>query len=236
MKKLFFLTLCFCSTFGFGQVGINTTNPASTFEIVGQPNNNIIADGLIVPRLTGDQLKAKDQVYENNNTTTKGAIVYVTDKVTTPSTITAEVIGPGYYYFDGVKWLSFASDRSKDKWFYAPSIALPTTENGVPTAANSGISYDASTEIFTIDLFSIYKKQFNVTDANINSSFVKSNPSSSLDSFDSDQLDYFIIYYDNSVYDPASIAVNTDGILTYKILATGIVTQNTYMNVVFKEK
>jgi hypothetical protein len=234
MKKVFLILLFSISAAGYSQVGINQVLPKATLEIVGKPDEATTPDGVIVPKLTGDQLKAKDNVYLNQ-AEMDGTIVYVTEKVNTPSTLTADVLSPGYYYFDGSKWVSFYSSNNK-AWFYAPSIALPTSEAGVPVSSNSGISYDATTDTFEVDLYSIYKKQFNVTDSNINSTFVKSDPSASLNSFESNELDYFIIYYDNSVYDAATITLSTSGILTYKILATGIVTQNTYMNVVFKEK
>lgn len=234
MKKSPLLLLCFYSALGFSQVGVNTTTPKATLEIIGRPEEATIPDGVIVPKLTGDQLKAKDTIY-STQVEMDGTIVYVTEKVSTPSTLTADVLSPGYYYFNGTKWLNFTSSGGS-KWFYAPSIALPTSEAGIPKIPNSGISYDTNSEVFTVDLYNIYKKQFNVIDASINSSFVKSNLSATLNSFASNELDYFIIYYDSSVYDPITIRLNDKGELTYKILTSGIVTQNTYMNVVFKEK
>lgn len=41
-----------------GRVGVNTTTPASTMDIVGDPADDKVTDGLIAPRLTGDELKA----------------------------------------------------------------------------------------------------------------------------------------------------------------------------------
>lgn len=85
-----------------GRVGVNTTSPASTLDVVGVPTDTTITDGLIAPRLTGDQLKAKDALYTSAQT---GALVYATAAVGTSSTKTANVTEPGYYWFDGTVWV-----------------------------------------------------------------------------------------------------------------------------------
>ena len=71
-----------------GRVGVNTTTPASTMDIVGVPADATVTDGLIAPRLTGDELKAKDALYTSAQT---GALVYATAAVGTSSTKTANV-------------------------------------------------------------------------------------------------------------------------------------------------
>ncbi|QOW11307.1 hypothetical protein Q73A0000_13530 [Kaistella flava (ex Peng et al. 2021)] len=84
-------------------VGINTTNPKATFDIVGTPNDVTKADGLIPPRITLAQLNAKTSY----SATQKGALIYVTD-LTGGSTVspTAQVTATGYYYFNGMLWES----------------------------------------------------------------------------------------------------------------------------------
>jgi hypothetical protein len=85
------------------QVGINTQTPKATLDINSNPNNMLAPDGIIAPRLTGDQLKAKDNVY---NTDQVGALVYVTEKANNPVTPkTINVNKSGYYMFDGIKWV-----------------------------------------------------------------------------------------------------------------------------------
>ncbi|MBO9692217.1 hypothetical protein [Chryseobacterium sp.] len=98
-NKLFTLALLSASLSLIAQVGINTGQPQATFDIVGSPSNAAKLDGLIAPRLTGVELKAK-----NYTTAQTGAIVYVTVAETSPAGQTAEVLSPGYYYFDGIKW------------------------------------------------------------------------------------------------------------------------------------
>ena len=54
--KLFFVLI---ATSAFSQVGINTQTPKATFEVVGKPDDTGHYDGIIPPRITGDQIAAK---------------------------------------------------------------------------------------------------------------------------------------------------------------------------------
>lgn len=83
------------------QVGINNPLPKATLDVVAKNTNGSTAEGLIAPRLTGDQIKAADAQY---NTAHKGTIVYATVAVTTASTKTSAITSEGYYYFDGNIW------------------------------------------------------------------------------------------------------------------------------------
>lgn len=105
MKKLklslLSLALSFFSIGTYAQIGINTESPKATLDVVGKPDVATSADGVIAPRMTGNQLKAKDDVYLAAQT---GALVYVTQAVGTPSVKTAKVDKPGYYMFNGETW------------------------------------------------------------------------------------------------------------------------------------
>lgn len=108
MKKVFYsITLLLC-TMAFGQIGINSSSPKATLDIVKNPTNVNLPDGIIAPRLTGDQLKAKDALYIKTTSTVDGqtgTVVFVTTSVTgTPVGKTINVTSPGYYYFDGDVW------------------------------------------------------------------------------------------------------------------------------------
>ncbi len=83
----------------FGQVGINATSPAATLDVVGKPTVTSVFDGIIPPRITGDQLGSK--TYTSAQI---GAIVYVTVASTTPAGQTVNVASPGIYIFDGNVW------------------------------------------------------------------------------------------------------------------------------------
>jgi len=102
-NKLLTITLLSIGLSASAQVGINISQPQATFDIVGSPSNTSKFDGVIAPRITGIQLKAK-----NYTTAQTGAIVYVTSVEAAPTGQTVDVVSPGYYYFDGTKWGSLS--------------------------------------------------------------------------------------------------------------------------------
>ena len=83
----------------FAQVGVGTTTPTTTLDVVGDAATATSLDGITAPRLTGDQLSAKTYT-----ATETGALVYVTAADTTPTGQTINVTAAGYYYFDGSVW------------------------------------------------------------------------------------------------------------------------------------
>lgn len=82
------------------QVGIGTDSPKATLDVVSEPSNTSSFDGIIAPRITGDQLRVKSYTAEQT-----GAIVYVTVADTTPAGQTVDVKSMGYFFFDGTKWI-----------------------------------------------------------------------------------------------------------------------------------
>jgi len=95
-----FTSLLFSSI--FGQIGINNSDPKATLDIAATPNDTSKFDGVIAPRLTGSQLRAKTYTTDQN-----AAIVFVTTADTSPQGQTSNVTAIGYYYFDGTanKWI-----------------------------------------------------------------------------------------------------------------------------------
>lgn len=125
IKKTILLgTLLFSST-AFSQVGINTENPKVTLDVTASPTDLTKTDGIIAPRLTGDELKAKDPNYTNDQT---GAIVYVTAATSPTTTKTSNVTTAGYYFFDGVIWqkLNGGGSYTNDFWTTTGNSTLAT--------------------------------------------------------------------------------------------------------------
>ncbi len=60
MKKLFSLLLFVFTIILRAQVGINTETPSATLDIIGKPDLPNHYDGIIPPRITGDQLATKN--------------------------------------------------------------------------------------------------------------------------------------------------------------------------------
>ena len=109
MSRIYYFLLCLLTLSLHGQVGINTTTPETTFEVVGKPEDLNHYDGIIPPRITGDQLAAK--FYPS---TKRGAVVFV---VSPPVSLTGQVINiieSGLYYFNGTIWKSFQDDTLED--------------------------------------------------------------------------------------------------------------------------
>ncbi|MCS3532207.1 hypothetical protein [Chryseobacterium sp. JUb7] len=102
MKKSTFLMSISSMALSFSlnaQVGINNPNPQASLDVIGKPTVTSSLDGIIPPRITGDQLRAK--TYTAAQT---GAQVYVTAADSNPSGQTIGVKAPGNYYFDGTVW------------------------------------------------------------------------------------------------------------------------------------
>lgn len=134
-----------------GRVGINTTTPAATFDVVAKNTDATIVDGIIAPRLTGNELKAKDGVYLAAQT---GALVYVTAAVTTtPAGKTINVTSAGYYYYDGAvsveKWIkvaspSLATDITDDEWINnSASTRIELGKTSAKAARGAGTEFVA---------------------------------------------------------------------------------------------
>ena len=100
-------TLAYAQT---GRVGVNTDTPAATFDVAGKPADAAVVDGVIAPRLTGDQLQAKDAVYTAAQT---GTLVYATAATAAPAGKTVNVTAAGYYYFDGTVWQAVTTGSTK---------------------------------------------------------------------------------------------------------------------------
>lgn len=101
MKKTVFLI--FINLFAITKsqyIGINTSNPSATLDLVGNPTNITTADGLIAPRITLSQLNAKTSYSASQ----EGSLIYITDISGSTTTATALVTNTGYYYFNGSVW------------------------------------------------------------------------------------------------------------------------------------
>ena len=208
------------------QVGVFNENPKATLDVTAAKTDGTTPEGIIAPRLTGDQLQSKDAQYgaEQND-----CIVYVTAATAAPAGKTQNVTQKGYYYYDAYAgtglWMSIGSGGMKAQ-FYMPSIVLPTDPATLPDATN--YSYSGST--FTVNLYNIYQQQFGYTAP----AEARSNTGATLTRFAAGELDYFITYYDNTVF--SGVTVSTAGIMTYQIVSGYTLTEKTFMNILFQQK
>lgn len=88
-----------------GRVGINTTTPAATLDVVANATDASRPDALLVPRLTRAELEAKNTAYADGNATAasaqNGALVFVTGLGGNGTGKTVNITAPGFYYYDG---------------------------------------------------------------------------------------------------------------------------------------
>lgn len=139
MKNIFTAFLLFIPYFAIAQTGIGTKNPQATLDIASKPVDLSVVDGILPPRLTGNELKNKDNIYGNNQ---NGTLVFATSSAspTTPKTI--EVVKSGYYYYDATaeKWLAFkssADNQTTTNLITNPINVITSTVNGISSSTNA---------------------------------------------------------------------------------------------------
>ncbi|PWN57547.1 hypothetical protein, partial [Chryseobacterium viscerum] len=88
-----------------GKVGIYTDSPKATLDVSAGKSDGSTAEGIIAPRLRGDEIKLSDSKYGSDQ---RGAIVYATSAVGSATAKTINITSAGYYYFDGGIWQRFA--------------------------------------------------------------------------------------------------------------------------------
>lgn len=141
MKKNITIAVLLCSLNIYAQVGINSTVPNATLDITAKTTDGSKPEGLIMPRLTGDQIKAGDTHYGAAQT---GAVIYATSAVTVASIKTAKITEPGFYYFTGTVWerinttsstISYSTTADSNVLGYIPSTTSTASVNAPATIA-----------------------------------------------------------------------------------------------------
>lgn len=190
-----------------GRVGINTNAPKATLHIEAY-NKDTDTDNN--PGLIIPTV-SKDKL--NKNAHEESTLVYYSGGsnsayIDQNTGSTTENIGSkkGFYYYDGTDWQRIIRKAQ----FYMPSIVVPTTEGP-----------------HSINLYKEYIKQYTNQTNNSN------NP---LKTYKEDDLDYFVVYYDNNVFTSLNIAGN--GVLTYTVTKEGAknISAQTFMNIVLQER
>nr|WP_315026706.1 hypothetical protein [uncultured Chryseobacterium sp.] len=132
-----------------GRVGINTTTPAATLDVVANTTDNTRPDALLVPRLTRAQLAAKDAAYVAAQ---NGALAFVTTIDGTATTKTTNVTAVGFYYYDGTNsvWVAVGGGGSSTARYETirgnitavtnPTYTVQATDNVIVTRATTGVA------------------------------------------------------------------------------------------------
>jgi hypothetical protein len=218
----FLLAILFLAAPLKAQVTIGAKDtPNATLDVRSLSTVAAVPDGIIAPKLTGDQLAAKAGAYGTNQ---DGALVYVTAAASAANQTGGliNVTAPGYYYYSSSSktWTAVG----KTGWFYMPATVLPTS--------TSDPAYNSATQIFTVDLYnSVYVPQFGLTSS---ASSAKAPSATTLPVLTAAQLEFFVIYFDNTVF--TNVQISDTGVLTYQVNANAVATDATLMNIVFKAK
>lgn len=129
-KNVTLLGVLLLSTLALSQVGINTEVPKATFDVTGKNTEVTVPDGIIAPRITGNELRAKNAVY---NADQNAAIVYVTTADTAPSGKTINVTEAGYYYYDAANsvWKTFTNNSTEVDGVVGNEVVAATPNRGL---------------------------------------------------------------------------------------------------------
>lgn len=215
------------STFAqVGRVGINTDDPKATLHIKADKDNKDNNPGLIIPNVSEVNTL-------NNNEHEESTLVYYSGGsnsayINQNENSTTENIGSkkGFYYYDGTDWQRIIRKAQ----FYMPSIVTPTTQGD-----------------HSINLYEEYLKQYahknaSNIDTRDNINIPNDRPiasregASPLKTYRKNDLDYFVVYYDNNVF--TNLSITEEGVLTYTVTAEGAknISAQTFMNIVLQER
>ncbi|MCP2039363.1 hypothetical protein [Chryseobacterium sp. HSC-36S06] len=208
MKKIYFLLGCTASIMTAAQVGINTTAPSTTFD-VRKSTVTTVPEGVLITRMSGDELKAKDGLYGSSQHST---LVYATAAPAAASTKTSNIKASGFYYYDNGsgKWEAVIKEAVTPKFFYMPSVLINTTTLGIKT----------------LDLHTVYNNQFS------NPPVKSAGSTGSIPTLAKDKLEYYVTYYDNTLL--RNISISADGVMSYEVY--GNASDASFMNIIFVVK
>ena len=123
MKKIVYPFLILFGLSVQAQVGINTTSPETTFDVVGKPDDIKHYDGITPPRISGDQLSAK--FYPPSK---KGTFVYATAAASNLNGQVINISESGLYYFDGSLWENFSKEKQPIEYRILLTLVPDSTE------------------------------------------------------------------------------------------------------------
>jgi len=221
MKKVFFIIFVFAVMSianSVAQVTIGTLDtPDATLDVRSHAASAGSPDGILAPKLTGDQLAGKNSAAYGADQ--NGVLVYVT-AAASAANLTGRNVNlksPGFYYFqyDAVTpansvWVPVG--KSKSDWFYMPP-------SFIDTAPGTGKS---------INLFDRYKASVEGAITSGTTNFSDINPVGAATDYD-----YYVVGYDATVFGNIKIDAAT-GIMTYDI--TGRATDGAYITIILVRK
>lgn len=240
MKRIYIGLFIFTTSITQAQVGFGTPTPDLSAEVEIKATDK----GVLIPRIALTSATHKLQASTNN----ANSLLIFNEGSALPH---------GFYYWkanfnaqnenDGTgSWIAVGSETSAlPKFFYMPSVILPTTlaqsqlpnpnyegegDTTNPQFVNKpGMSYNAASKVFSINLYEIFSNQFT-------SPLVTTGDQNGLADFvlAANHYDYFITKADESVF--TDVTLSELGVLTYKVKENAVARDGSYMNIVLKAK
>ncbi len=129
MFRLCTLATLFSGSFLFSQVGINTPDPKSTLDIQAKSDGSTKTEGIMIPRLTGDQIQIMSNALQPG---TESLMIYATSAPTSPNPKVIKIIQSGYYYWNGASWEAIGTNNiyTTDGSITTPQSARNVDLNG----------------------------------------------------------------------------------------------------------
>ncbi|WP_415326545.1 beta strand repeat-containing protein [Chryseobacterium sp. MMS23-Vi53] len=139
MKFIFGTLLIGSASFMYGQVGINTSSPTTSLDVVAKnaTGTSTNVDGLLAPRV--DRARAQSMTG-----VPLGTMIYINDVSTGTATgQTANVSTTGYYYFEGGVWVRLATPISvaSTAWNTTGNAGTTPGTNYVGTSDNQNLIF-----------------------------------------------------------------------------------------------
>jgi hypothetical protein len=83
-------------------------NPKATLDITAKTDGTSAAEGLMIPRLTGDQIQTMTASIQPG---TESLMIYATAVPASPTAKVSKITQPGYYFWNGNGWESMVSSN-----------------------------------------------------------------------------------------------------------------------------
>ena len=138
----FFSILCSAQT----QVGINTTDPKATLDIAAKTDGSTQPEGILIPRLTGEQIKNMPVTASQNS-----MMVYATLAASPASGIAVNITEPGYYYYQhdaatpaNSIWVKVITNKNNEWVYDAATNRINLKRSGTSPFLNTVYYYNAT--------------------------------------------------------------------------------------------
>src|SRR5690554_404355 len=216
------------------RVGGNQTEWSNVSDLI-EVSNGLEKNATDVIQLGGDLIKDTKITLDENeleiDATDSDLIISGLDKTKVQATNASTGITDHLLAVDANNNVK-ALKAAMPKFFYMPSIIVPTSQEQLDAAGSgklTGDDFDNTSREGTINLYNRYAQQFG------GSTLIKSETAApALPVLPSGELYYYVTWYDTNVF--TSVSVDDEGVLTYEVDENADITVGSFMNIVFAVK